>query len=406
MTKLSKIEAQKVIYDTFQFIDSGIIERNGDSFFGHPGLYFFHSKDELMSKTNFLLKENSYDKYDLYYIINSLIKYMLGKYDSHTKVLFKNSTFLPIKFKISDGKVYITNHSPDIENCKGATLVSINNVEIKKILDELENIICYSTKEYLQTMQEFNMRNLEILKSLPSILNDIDTITFQVLYNNQLKNISFNEKEMPSPFQEDIPKNYSYELLDNAIVIHYNSCKSATNNEMTNLIKNIDDISKEKNINNYIVDLRDNSGGDSRIIAPLIEYLKEKNIVVLVNEKVFSSGSMAYLDLKKIGAYSIGTDISTSLNHFGNVPGSLTLEGLDLIVKRSSTYWFYDEDFRCTGYRKDSFADYFNTRRELLEPMIIHPDEYSYLTVDDILTGNDTQMMSAINHINKKRLHK
>ena len=56
----------------------------------------------------------------------------------------------------------------------------------------------------------------------------------------------------------------------------------------------------EKNINYYIVDIRNNSGGFSNINHILIDFLTGKSIVTLINETVFSSGRMMLVDLKKL----------------------------------------------------------------------------------------------------------
>lgn len=167
---------------------------------------------------------------------------------------------------------------------------------------------------------------------------------------------------------------------------------------MEHLINNLNLI---RDIDNYIIDIRNNAGGSSTIIKPLLEFLKGKKIIVLINEKVFSSGRMAYVDLKNIGAYSIGSDISTSLNCFGNVPGEFLLKDLDLFVKRSSTYWYYDENLLCHGFEKDTFSLYFRNRKKLLEPKILHPDEYIIPSIDDILNNRDPQLEAAINFFSK-----
>ena len=394
---------KRYIHEIFEFIDSGELEFHGDTFYGHPGFYFFHSKEELNKKIDSLLTKETYDKYDLYYIVNCLIKYMLEKYDSHTKVNFDKNITMPIKFKIQDGIVYVINHSEEIENCKGAKVVAVNNIPIDKLLEELENMISYSTKEYLEVIQEVNLCNFEILKSLPSINNNSDVITFQVLFNGKITEIKFQKDTFPKPILEEKIENYSYEIYDNSIVIHYHECRSKHDNQMIQLINQLNLVSEEENIDNYIVDLRDNMGGDSRIINPLVEYLSNKNVVVLVNEKVFSSGRMAYVNLKRIGAYSIGTDISTSLNCFGNIPGQLRIKDFNLIVRRSSTYWLYDNNFNCKGYRKGEFEKFFTSRKELLEPMILHPDEKVVLSIDDIINGNDPQLMAAINYFKHQK---
>ena len=113
---------------------------------------------------------------------------------------------------------------------------------------------------------------------------------------------------------------------------------------------------------------------------------------------MFSSGRMAFVDLKRIGAYSIGTDISTSLNCFGNTPGEYILEDLGLVVKRSSTYWLYDKDFNCTGYIKENFNDFFESRKELLEPIFLHPDKYIKYKLEDIINNNDIALKEALDY--------
>ena len=162
----------------------------------------------------------------------------------------------------------------------------------------------------------------------------------------------------------------------------------------------ISKLKQENNIENYIIDLRYNGGGSSSVIKPLVEFLKDKNVVVLVNEYVFSSGRMALVELKKIKSYIIGTDIGTSLNCFGNCPSNLNIEKLNITVTSSSTYWYYDRSLLLTGYEKDEFTDYFNDKKELLEPVLLHPDKYVYLTREDIIDNYDRQLTEALNYFN------
>lgn len=396
MNIYSRKDVNNIINDIFDFIDNGIIKIEDKIFVGHPGLYFFHSKEDLLREINNLLNKDNYNKYDIYYLVNKLIKYMLGKYDSHTKIYFKNDNNLPIRFKIYNDRVYVIEHSSDIKNCKAGILINVNGVNIIQILKELEGIISFSTKEYLNVNQELMLSSINALKSLPSISSDTDFIVFKILVNNEVKNIVINCRILYKPIKEKKFQNYSYEILDNAVIVHYNSCQNKEG--MEHLINNLNLI---RDIDNYIIDIRNNAGGSSTIIKPLLEFLKGKNIVVLINEKVFSSGRMAYVDLKNIGAYSIGSDISTSLNCFGNVPGEFLLKDLDLFVKRSSTYWYYDENLLCHGFEKDTFSDYFRNRKELLEPKILHPDEYIIPSIDDILNNRDPQLEAAINYFSK-----
>lgn len=394
MKLFNKEEARRVIQDAFNFIDNGKVVWKDMEFFGHPGFYFFHTKKELEQKIENQLVKDKYDQYDLCYVMNSLIKFMLSKYDSHTKVLFSKGRYLPIELKIVDNEVYIINVSLKFSKFKAWKVLEINEVIVNKLLEEIEKTCCYSTDEYLRTRQASILEDIDMLRTLPSI--DSTTFKFKFLVGDgeQREVISFDINNLDDELEENfLPENYSYEIVNDCVVIHYNSCRDK--DKMEELIKKISKIQVDK----YIIDLRYNGGGDSGIIRPLIEFLKGKKVVALINEYVFSSGRMALVELKKIGAYVIGTNISTSLNAFGNNPSEYKIDGTELIVKRSSNYFLYDSDYNCESFSKNNFFEYFKDKKELLEPVFIEPDLEVKETVNDIVTRRDRQMMAAFQYL-------
>ena len=394
MKLFNKEEARRVIQDAFNFIDNGKVVWKDMEFFGHPGFYFFHTKKELEQKIENQLVKDKYDQYDLCYVMNSLIKFMLSKYDSHTKVLFSKGRYLPIELKIVDNEVYIINVSLKFSKFKAWKVLEINEVIVNKLLEEIEKICCYSTDEYLRTRQVSILEDIDILRTLPSIDSATFKFDFLVGDGEQREVISFDINNLDDELEDNfLPENYSYEIVNDCVVIHYNSCRDK--DKMDELIKKIGKINDDK----YIIDLRYNGGGDSSIIRPLIEFLKGKKVVALINEYVFSSGRMALVELKKIGAYVIGTNISTSLNAFGNNPSEYKIDGTELIVKRSSNYFLYDSDYNCESFSKNNFFEYFKDKKELLEPVFIEPDLEVKETVNDIVTRRDRQMMAAFQYL-------
>lgn len=391
---MNKLQIKNKILDIFDFIENEKIVFNGKTYYGHPGLYFFHSKKEF---EDFLNKEletkNRFNKYDLYYITNKLIKFLLSKYDSHTSLYFTPRIYFPLLFTIIDEKVYLINESPDLENVIGGTLLSINGVPIKDILKELEEIICYSTKEYLEMQQCPSIISYDILRSLPSIKDDTAIFNYEIEYNNKLVNLTLDINKDYTNFVDEFEENYKMEVINNDIIrIVYNMCSQPK--KMLDLMENL----KKYNISKYIIDLRYNCGGNSGIIKPLIEFLKGKKVVVLVNENVFSSGKMAYIDLKNIGAYAIGTDIATSINCFGNNLRSMKVKYYNLKLKASCNYYCYDKNFECIDFDKTTFEKYFINNKDLLEPVFLKPDKEVKLTIDDILNNKDVQLESAIDY--------
>ena len=394
MKLFNKEEARRVIQDAFNFIDNGKVVWKDMEFFGHPGFYFFHTKKELEQKIENQLVKDKYDQYDLCYVMNSLIKFMLSKYDSHTKVLFSKGRYLPIELKIVDNEVYIINVSLKFSKFKAWKVLEINEVIVNKLLEEIEKICCYSTDEYLRTRQVSILEDIDILRTLPSIDSATFKFDFLVGDGEQREVISFDINNLDDELEDNfLPENYSYEIVNDCVVIHYNSCRDK--DKMDELIKKIGKINDDK----YIIDLRYNGGGDSSIIRPLIEFLKGKKVVALINEYVFSSGRMALVELKKIGAHVIGTNISTSLNAFGNNPSEYKIDGTELIVKRSSNYFLYDSDYNCESFSKNNFFEYFKDKKELLEPVFIEPDLEVKETVNDIVTRRDRQMMAAFQYL-------
>lgn len=391
---------KEIINYIFNYIDKGIDVTEYTTYKGHPALYFFHSKEEFNKKLDSLLIKNLYDKYDLYYITQSLIKFLLGKYDSHTKIWFEDQVAFPIKFKMENNKIYIVNTIFDYEDAIGGEIISINSIPITQILKELDCIICYSTLEYFKELSTDYIRQIKILKSLPSINNDCKIFTYKANLNGKEHDLVFDSDYKYKNYNEKKIINYTFEIIDNIIVIHYNSCRDRV--KMNELIKDIKLEKAKRNIRGYIVDLRDNNGGDSTIVEPLIEYLTGENVVTLVNGNVFSSGELAMVDLKQNGSYIIGTDIGTSKNYFGESPGRLYLKEFGLVVKKSCKYWYCDNDYNYNGYTKGKFFEKFKDKNGLLEPMIIKPDEYVYISVEDILNNNDPQLNRAIDYIKSK----
>ena len=394
---MNKTDVKNIINKIFNYIDSGEVITEYDTFEGHPGLYFFHTKQELNKMIDSYLEKEKYDRYDIYYIVQSLIKFLLDKYDSHTRMWFHDNVTFPIKFIIENNKIYVINITTDLERVIGGKLISINDVPIEQIMNELEQIICYSTKEYLETTISNYITQINILKSLPSIDNNIKKISYKILYNGKEKEIIFDIKNNYKDYKENIKENCTYEIKDDILIIYYNTCKDRA--KMNKLIEQVKQEEIKNNIEYYIVDIRNNSGGDSSIIDTLIEFLTNKKVVTLVNEKVFSSGKMAMIDLKRIGSYIIGSNIGTSLNYFGETPGKLDLNNLGLSIKRSNRYWYYDEYLNCKPFTKGKFEEYFKNKKELLNPIIFIPDIYIKTTVNDIIANNDIQMEKAIKYI-------
>ena len=370
----------------------------------HIDMYFNISKEELDKYIDEIIeKQEINDVYSLYYYTNMIIKKIFGIYDSHTKLLFEKGDFyLPIKFKYINNKLYIIRTTEEYRNLLYGEVVKINNVDINKIVEEIENISAHSTNECLIPQVEMFLINGYKIKSLPSIDSSCNEFEFTIARNN---NIYFTKLTRNEGYLLPINKpksNYSYEIIDDKIVIIYNKCREDYEGQMIAFVKEIEHISKEYNINNFVVDIRGNLGGNSEIIKPLVEFLKNKEVITLVDECVFSSGVFAVVDLKNINSKFVGTGIATQFNHFGDI-NSEKID--DFIITTSHKYFYIDEISKKYKYAdtKENF-EILKQNKKLFIPQLFEPDYYSKKSIEDYKNGIDRELELAIDLMNKNKI--
>ena len=334
---------------------------------------------------------------DFLYLIRVIIKEALGEHDSHTTFTRKEKK-MPFLFKFLNDGFYVINAYEGFEKYLYSKLVSVNGVDLDIIMKDIDRCTCYSTKGWLDVEAEEILRKSGIL-TLPCLSKD--KIVYKLLTDNGVESIEVDKNKVyPYNYHPAKYDNYHISINNDSLVLTYSSCKDESRmNEAVSIIKRE---VMDKNINNFILDLRCNEGGISRIILPLIEFLKESNLnlITLVDRRVFSSGRWALLDMKNIGSTIIGEEIGTSLNAYGE-PSSedIDINNIKYNIRCSTKYFDgQDESFGET----DSFNIDFNKK----ELVFIHPDLFVNETIDDIKNGRDVYLYAALNYLdnlNNKR---
>ena len=388
---MNKGELINRINETIAFLTNGVVKRN-NVFNGHPCFYLLHSKQEFDSELNeIVIDKEKYNKFDLYYYLSYMLKYMLHPYDSHTKVLFIDQKFLPLKIRFINDIPYIVDCNQELNEFKGSKIEEINGVNINIIISDLEKIICYSSKAHLKIILEDYLTNINIIKSLPSL-----TVTDSIVINTDRDEIKLDLNNLDEYKDTSRKGNYNLEVIGDIGIITYNSCKDK--NQMKNLINKLKIMN---GINKYIVDLRGNSGGDSSINKKLVKFLKREKVITLCDERVFSSARMRLIDLKNIGSKVIGTSPGTSINCFGNCVMQKEMNDMNLKIFGSATYWYYDENLKCYGIYKEDFKNALKKYPNLLKPIFFQVDKKVELTLDDYLNQNDSVINCAISELSK-----
>lgn len=367
----------------------------------HLDMYVNLSKEEFHDyKKKLIDKYEVEDIYDVYYIGNQLIKKLFGTMDSHTFIAFQyNYDLLPLKYKYTNDKLYVIRTDEDNKDILYGKVKKINDIEIEKLVKKIEKLTVYSTNGYLEYAIEEAFNDEKILRSLPGISKDSTEFSFEIEKEEEMiqktirsKNISLNED-----------KNYTYEVEDDVIILKYSACRDEE--KMNPFIMQIESEANEKNISKYIVDLRGNRGGNSSIIKPLIKFLDGKEVVTLVDKYVFSSGRYAIIDLKNIGSKFVGTEISTTLNCFGNNPDKKVFD--DIYVAVASRYFYYNpKTGKMDGFSdKETFKKAKNTPENswMFDTQKFMPDYYVENSIDDLKNGVDRQKNFAKNLLQQNK---
>ena len=360
----------------------------------HLDFYFLHSKNELKEFVNNFINEHKIENnYDFYYLMCSIIKYMGSYMDAHTSIIMNNTNSYPLSIQAINNKIYVTKCYD--EKYSYSELLKINEIDIKKIIDELEKCTCYGTYGHFLSKLHFYLNDKNKLLSLPSI-------------SDKSKYIEY--KTTKGTIKFEIDKDYSQELFkimkevfqqiqirNNILVLKYPKCKD----KFVPNIEELKNIIYVNNIDTFILDLRGNTGGNSSLINPLIRYLEHSklNLFTLVNRTIFSSGRTAAIDMLRIGSKIVGQDIGTPINCFGSIQEYNKLPNTKFVFSLSSAYLYEDSEKHIMKgiYTKKKLHE---MPKNFYEPKYLKIDHYINLTIEDYKLKHDAMLDKCCDWIN------
>ena len=332
------------------------------------------------------------DEYKFNYFMNYNIKRLSGVDDVHTKFRMR-TTILPFNYRIFNDEIVV--NFP--EGLRGSTLESINEVSVSKILKELDDIITYGTLERKRYELEKSLFDMSLLFSLPSLRESEELIfEFKTISGEIEKRTIYKRDAMTSDEQFDIEEYYygdtgTYEIKDNTLIYRHCSVQNEYKSiieESVNEIRSID----FNNISKNIIDLRGNIGGNSELNKLLIDFLsehKDKKLVVLTDYIISSSGSLALYDLIKLGCVTVGEEIGTPFNSYGE---QVWLDIGKYRFAVPTCYFIPSMNIKISDKYELSKLD-----SKIFEPVIFKPDYYVESTKEDFINNKDRVLEFALN---------
>ncbi len=138
---------------------------------------------------------------------------------------------------------------------------------------------------------------------------------------------------------------YTYDPAKGTLYFNYTKCQEQDDKPFSAFNEELLSVIAKNKPQRLIIDLRDNSGGNSGVLRPFLEaikpsYLNTKGqLFVLIGKQTFSSALMNAVEFKReTKAILLGEPTSGTVNHYGEVRG-FRLPHSQIVIGYSTRYW-------------------------------------------------------------------
>ena len=248
----------------------------------HPDMFSVCRQDDFFKAINQSLQTlpDSISTVDLYMKISPVVS-MIG--DGHTSLKFPfNDLFtnelrrLPLAAKVNSDKSVICNASIDSIIPAGARILSINGIGSEKIIDSM---LPYASGE-----KEFTKVGMidHLFSALYEVMYPAESYTIEYItkhgdhtMSTVLPALTYDEivGRMPSRRRSDKSEPYSYTVdkIHDVAILDFKSCVNPS--KMKAFAESLFSELRSEEINNLIIDVRENGGGNSEVGDILLQYI-------------------------------------------------------------------------------------------------------------------------------------
>lgn len=341
----------------------------------HLNLYHAITKKELFDYISKIKNINNLNNIEF---DREMLKLFALFKDGHTRY-FIPFTYLDKKIFFIENKLLIKDNNSLKE------ILKIGNLSTSEFIENISNMINYETKEFLIDRIRTSVINGYFYQMLVGAGEQ--GVEFEVMCDDgKIENIYANLISFEEAREKGIvkkTKSYSYEILDDVLYVRYYKCHNMTDYPFANFVEDVKKVIEEKGINKYILDLRDNHGGDSEVLNPFQQLVRDKDLkgTLLIDNGVFSSGRFAVARFKEnFGVTLIGEGTGGAAKSYG-YNKNLKVE---------------DKEFSCS-IRLWDFSHIFGYEGS------IQPDIYVPLTIEDFKNHVDRPLMTALDYLKNEK---
>jgi len=337
------------------------------------------------------LKQNV-ENLRLYEIVIEIAKIVATIKDAHTAIKFPQNYHLPFDcFVFSEG-IYITGTDEENKDLINYKIVSIENMPIELILEKLSEIISHENMQFvLSSIPEFIvcadiLYGMNIINNPQNVMLTIENTRGQV-FNKSVKTMRYFDyvsinimNDILPLYRKNTDKYYWSNFEDRILYVNYSKCKNMEHQTVESFSADLKDFVEKNEIEKIVIDLRKNTGGNSELFRPFLEWLVHIKLIVdgkiklfvIVGRDTFSSALLnAYFIYFESNAVFVGEPTGGKPNCYGEVK-YFELESSGLMIRYSTRYYRLIDDENQMTFSPDfkfhvSFKDYLNLKDPCFE---------------------------------------
>jgi len=323
----------------------------------HTNLFAKIKQPDFDKKVNAIINKAGALNYETF--TAELFKLTVSIRDEHTFVEPKFTKVLPIQFELFKEGLFVTGIDSSNSALLQARLVAINKQSITKVISLFKEAIQSENQSYFDDHFLHFINNPAFLKGLGIIDSDEEAEFVVIDKNNRqikIKLAAIQGKDIANVKLAFAHSNllskkkngnywFNYDSDRKTLYFNYNECRDEQDNPFAKFNSELFTLIAGQQPEKIVLDLRYNNGGNSGVLSPFIEKIKDSYLnqkgkfFILIGKQTFSSAVMNAVDLKRnSNAIFIGEATSGNINHYGEVRG-FSLPKSKIVIAYSTRYW-------------------------------------------------------------------
>ena len=276
--------------------------------------------------------------------------------EGHTRAYTTSSgePYFPIRVeRLSDGW-FVTRTTDASRDACGARVVAIDGMSIDDVIDRFATTVSRENDQWLLANAATDLMRANVLHAL-GITIASDSAVFTLERGNAQFDLPLqtgtppsgpltNADDWPLYLQHSEKRYwYSWDAAARRMYVKYNVCQDDPQQSFAQFTNEVFSIVDANDVQEFIVDVRNNGGGSSSVISPMLNAINSRSrlrghVYAIMGRETFSSGVFAVNDLKSRGAILAGEPTGGKPNSWGEVL-TFSLPNSGTVVQYSTKFF-------------------------------------------------------------------